>query len=215
MSPLPVTRCLLVDDHALFADALGLLIAHRHPGVALLSASSLAAAQAALRAQPELSLVLLDLNLSDSRGLDTLHRLREQAPLARVIVLSADDRRETVLAALEAGAAGFIPKTADSAALDQALRSVLSGAVYLPPGLDDDTEPLDAAEDSAWPPLTSRQVDVFRCLVNGLPNKLIARELSLSDSTVKTHVQAIYDRLGVTSRAQVVLLAARHGWLQG
>ena len=212
MNALAVTHCLLVDDHALFADAVGLLIAHRHPGVTLTTANSLAEAHAALQVRPDMALVLLDLTLSDSRGLDTLRRLREWAPLARVIVLSADDRRDTVLAALEAGAAGFIPKTADSTMLDQALRAVLNGGIYLPPDLQHEAP--DDPDDGPWPPLTARQVDVFRCLVNGLPNKQIARMLSLSDSTVKTHVQAIYDRLGVTSRAQVVVLAARHGWLQ-
>ncbi|MBN8487790.1 MAG: response regulator transcription factor [Burkholderiales bacterium] len=201
-------HCLLVDDHALFADALGLLIAHRHPLVRLASSNRLANALQQLRLEPRTSLVLLDLNLPDSRGLDTLTQLREAAPMARIIVLSADDRAETVLAALDAGASGFIPKSADSTALDQALRTVLGGGVHVPAAV------ARREEGSAdLPPLTARQLDVFRCLISGLPNKLIARQLGLSDSTVKTHVQAIFDKLGVTSRAQVVLHAARMGWL--
>lgn len=154
--------------------------------------------------------MLLDLNLPDSRGLDTLMQLREAAPMARVIVLSADDRAETVMAALDGGASGFIPKSADATALDQALRTVLGGGVHVPPAV---ARGPDAGTGSELPPLTARQLDVFRCLVSGLSNKLIARELALSDSTVKTHVQAIFDKLGVTSRAQVVLHAARMGWL--
>lgn len=204
------THCLLVDDHALFVDALGLLMAHRHPGVRLSVAKQLAGALEQLRQEPRISLVLLDLNLPDSRGLDTLAQLREAAPLARVIVLSADDRPETVMAALDGGASGFIPKSADAAALDQALRTVLGGGVHVPPAVVRGAEPAAGTE---LPPLTARQLDVFRCLVAGLPNKLIARELALSDSTVKTHVQAIFDKLGVSSRAQVVLHAARMGWL--
>jgi two-component system, NarL family, nitrate/nitrite response regulator NarL len=203
------TRCLLVDDHTLFADALGLLFAHRHPEVQLSVADRLGRALEQLRQEPRISLVLLDLNLPDSRGLDTLVQLREAAPMARVIVLSADDRPETVLAALDHGASGFIPKSADSAALDQALRTVLGGGVHVPPAVVRGAQ----ATATDLPPLTARQLDVFRCLVGGLPNKLIARELGLSDSTVKTHVQAIFDKLGVTSRAQVVLHAARMGWL--
>ena len=201
-------HCLLVDDHALFADALGLLMAHRHPGVHLRVANQLSGALDQLRQEPRISLVLLDLNLPDSRGLDTLAHLRDAAPLVRVIVLSADDRTETVMAALDGGASGFIPKSADSAALDQALRTVLSGGVHVPPAVVRGTE-----ADTELPPLTARQMDVFRCLVAGQPNKLIARDLALSDSTVKTHVQAIFDKLGVSSRAQVVLHAARMGWL--
>ncbi|MBQ0957526.1 response regulator transcription factor [Ideonella sp. 4Y11] len=203
-------HCLLVDDHALFADALGLLIAHRHPTVRLSTANRLSGALDQLRQAPDIGLVLLDLNLPDSRGLDTLAQLREAAPMARVIVLSADDRAETVMAALDGGASGFIPKSADAAALDQALRTVLGGGVHVPPAL---TRSADSATGGELPPLTARQMDVFRCLVGGLSNKLIARELALSDSTVKTHVQAIFDKLGVTSRAQVVLQAARMGWL--
>ncbi|MBQ0931658.1 response regulator transcription factor [Ideonella sp. 4Y16] len=203
-------HCLLVDDHALFADALGLLIAHRHPTAQLSTANRLSGALEQLRQAPDIGLVLLDLNLPDSRGLDTLAQLREAAPMARVIVLSADDRAETVMAALDGGASGFIPKSADASALDQALRTVLGGGVHVPPAL---TRSAESASGSELPPLTARQMDVFRCLVGGLSNKLIARELALSDSTVKTHVQAIFDKLGVTSRAQVVLHAARMGWL--
>lgn len=208
MHPAQGTHCLLVDDHALFADAMGLLIAHRHPSVHLSVANRLSSALDQLRTEARISLVLLDLNLPDSRGLDTLVQLREAAPTARVIVLSADDREDTVMAALEGGACGFIPKSADSSALDQALRTVLGGGIHVPPAV------VRGAQGHAeLPPLTARQLDVFRCQVSGLSNKQIARELALSDSTVKTHVQAIFDKLGVASRAQVVLHAARMGWL--
>lgn len=202
-------QCLLVDDHALFADALCLLIEQRHPQVRLQCTHDLAQALQRLRRLPVPELVLLDLNLPDSRGVDTLLRLREAAPLARVIVLSADDHPDTVLAALDAGAAGFISKSADSQALGGALRTVLEGGVYVP-----STPTPGTGREPASPPLSPRQLDVFWRLVDGLTNKVIARELGLSDSTVKTHVQAIYDKLGVATRAQAVMVAARMGWLQ-
>lgn len=204
---LAVTHCLLVDDHAIFRDALSLLMELRHPEAQLCTAGTLAEAAECLARDPAPSLVLLDLSLPDSRGVDTLRRLREAAPLARIIVLSADDRPETVLAALDAGAAGFIPKTAKAEVLGGALRTVLAGGVFVPEGL------AAPAEAPAEPPLTTRQMEVFRGLVDGKSNKAIARELELSDSTVKTHVQAIYERLGITTRAQAVLVAARMGWL--
>lgn len=204
---LAVTHCLLVDDHAIFREALSLLMAMRHPEVQLCTAGTLAEATGYLASEPAHSLVLLDLSLPDSRGVDTLRRLRDAAPQARIIVLSADDRPETVLAALEAGAAGFIPKTADATVLGGALRTVLAGGVFVPEGL------AETAGAPTVPPLTARQLEVFRGLVDGKSNKAIARELDLSGSTVKTHVQAIYERLGVTTRAQAVLVAARMGWL--
>jgi two-component system nitrate/nitrite response regulator NarL len=206
------TRCLLVDDHTLFSEALALLIAHRHPEVALRTAASLGQALQRL-ADEDMHLVLLDLNLPDSRGVDTLRRLREAAPTVRSIVLSADDRAETVEAALEAGAAGFISKTADGDTLGGALRKVLAGGVYVPTALLG-AAPSHAGPELELPQLTPRQLDVFRGVVDGKSNKLIARELGLSDATVKPHVQAIYERLGIGSRAQAVLVAARQGWLR-
>jgi DNA-binding NarL/FixJ family response regulator len=202
------TACLLVDDHAIFRDALSLLMQLRHPEVPLHAVGTLAEAGAYLARHPDASLVLLDLSLPDSKGVDTLRRLHSLAPQARVIVLSADDRPDTVLAALDAGAAGFIPKTASAEVLGGALRTVLGGDVFVPEGLM-----AAVGEAPAPPPLTARQMAVFRGLVAGKSNKLIARDLDLSDSTVKTHVQAIYERLGITTRAQAVLMAARMGWL--
>ena len=114
------------------------------------------------------------------------------------------------MAALEAGAAGFIPKTAESGVLEGALRTVLGGGVFVPDGLVATAAPeAPAAND-----LTQRQKDVFRGLVDGKSNKLIARELGISDSTVKTHLQAVYERLRINSRTQAVLAAARMGWLR-
>lgn len=207
-------KVLLIDDHALFRDALSLLITQRLPSLTLLQAGSMAEALQVLQAQPDTPLALLDLGLPDSQGLDSLTRLHEAAPLVTVVVLSADERRETIIAAIEAGAAGFIPKTAQRSVLDEALRVVLDGGVYVPrqalatpgaPGAHTATAP-GAALD-----LSPRQLDVLRLLIEGKSNKLICRELDLSESTVKTHLGAIFRRLDVNSRTQAVLAAARLG----
>ncbi|WP_140626848.1 response regulator transcription factor [Methylibium rhizosphaerae] len=208
-------KVLLIDDHALFRDALALLITQKLPGLSLLQAGSMAEALQALQADPDVTLALLDLGLPDSQGLDSLARMHDAAPLVTVVVLSADERRETIIAAIEAGAAGFIPKTAQGSVLDNALRVVLDGGVYVPrealdaPGgqrfaglLPAATTPLD---------LSPRQLDVLRLLIEGKSNKLICRELDLSESTVKTHLGAIFRRLDVNSRTQAVLAAARLG----
>ena len=163
--------------------------------------------------QGDIELVLLDLALPDSSGMSGLKRLREQAPEVTVVVLSADETPETVLAAIEAGAAGFIPKTARLGVMQAALRVVLDGGVYLPEAVltrsAAPVPPPDEAGDSLG--LSPRQLDVLKLLIEGKPNKLICRELDLSESTVKTHLAAIFRRLNANSRTQAVVAAARLG----
>ncbi len=203
-------KLLLIDDHALFREGVAALVEQRMPGVALHLAGDLNAARSVLAAHPDCRLALLDLGLPDSHGLDGIARLRELAPALPIVVLSADDRPETVLGALDRGAAGFIPKSADSAAFAGALREVLDGRVHLPRqallGAD-----ASEGDDGEALGLSPRQVDVLRLLVEGRSNKMIMRELDLSESTVKTHLQAIFRRLGVSSRTQAVVAAARLG----
>ena len=203
-------KLLLIDDHALFREGVAALVEQRMPGVALHLAGDLNAARSVLAAHPDCRLALLDLGLPDSHGLDGIARLRELAPALPIVVLSADDRPETVLGAIDRGAAGFIPKSADSAAFAAALREVLEGRVHLPRQalLGADTAQADDGEALG---LSPRQVDVLRLLVEGRSNKMIMRELDLSESTVKTHLQAIFRRLGVSSRTQAVVAAARLG----
>lgn len=210
-------KALLIDDHTLFRDALGLLIGARYPQLTLLHSGDLAGGLAQLAAHPDLRLVLLDLHLPDSSGTDTIGRLRAQAPAARVVVLSGDDRPETVEQAIEQGACGFVPKTARGEALTRALQVTLEGGVYLPPaaaGGGIGGGPAAAPADAVTPQslgLSPRQADVLRLLIDGHPNKSICRALDLSESTVKTHLAAVFRRLDVYSRTQAVVAAARLG----
>ena len=205
-------KALLIDDHALFRDALGLLISHRFPSMDLVACGRLADALERVAQDPAIRLALLDLGLPDSQGLASLAQLREAAPDLTVVVLSGDDRPETILDVIEAGAAGFIPKTAQASVLAEALRVVIDGGVWLPEGA---LAGADAARAPVAPnplaDLSPRQVDVLRLLIRGQSNKLICRELGLSESTVKTHLAAIFRRLGVHNRTQAVLAAARLG----
>ncbi len=201
-------QILLIDDHTLFRDALALLIAHRFPDVAVRHAGSLDEAGRTLAAEPALRLALLDLSLPDSSGPEAVHRLKGLAEHVTVVVVSADERPETVLAAIDAGAAGFIPKTARRAMLEDALETVLDGRVFVPQQTYSDLAPLAPDEPLD---LSPRQRDVLRLLIEGKPNKTICRELDLSESTVKTHLAAIFRKLDVTSRTQAVVAAARLG----
>lgn len=230
-------KLLLIDDHPLFRDGLSLLIQHRlslpdHAALSLLEAGDLSEAAAVVQSHPDVKLALLDLNLGDRQGLDTLQQWRAIAPDVPVVVLSADDRPATIVSAIDHGAAGFIPKTAQAATMQDALRRVLAGEVYLPAllGADDaagadallpalpDEAPLVAALAPAEedPPesvlgLSGRQLDVLRLLIEGKPNKEICRMLVLSESTVKTHLSAIFRKLRVSSRTQAVVAVARAG----
>jgi len=212
---MPHTACLLVDDHVMLRDGLALLIAQRHPQLSLQVAGTLREAIDILHGTPSLQLVLLDLSLPDSEGVITLVRLREAVPGARIIVLSADERRETVMAALDAGAAGYIPKTAEWTVMQRALDAVLDGAVFVPDEILRGSYPVDRERGSPAGDqdlgLSLRQMEVLRLLVEGKSNKLIGKELDLAPSTVKTHLSSIFNRLAVNTRTQAVVEAARLG----
>jgi DNA-binding NarL/FixJ family response regulator len=212
----PMKKALLVDDHAFLRDALSMRMAQELPFLTLLQAGSLAQARQLLQDHADVQLVLLDLTLPDGHGLDLLPQLRA-ATGATLVVMSADDSSETILAAIQAGAAGYIPKTLESAHMLEALRVVMAGGVYLPPkllaGAGSNAPGMAAprARDPADLGLSPRQGDVLRMLIEGKPNKLISRELEMSESTVKTHLAAIFRKLDANSRTQAVVAAARLG----
>ncbi len=201
-------KALLVDDHAMFREGVSLLISVRFPGVELLHAGTLAQARAQLARHTDLDVILLDLGLPDSSGLGALTRLREEAPEQRIVVLSADDTPATVHGAIEQGAAGFIPKTAEGKLLEEALRVVLDGGVFVPRSVTGPPSPKPEVDALG---LSPRQLEVLRLLIEGAPNKRICRELSLAESTVKTHMQEIFRRLDVNNRTQAVIAAAKMG----
>jgi DNA-binding NarL/FixJ family response regulator len=201
-------KCLLVDDHALFREGLALLLSGAFEGIECLQASSIAEALKMAALHPDLALVLLDLGLPDNAGLSGLTRLRQALPGPALIVLSADDAAQTVLDCIDAGAQGFIPKTAQPGLMSAALAHVLAGGIYLPLPLGT-TQPMRAADDALG--LSKRQLDVLRLLIQGRSNKLIGRELALSESTVKTHLAAVFRKLEVNSRTQAVVKVAGLG----
>jgi DNA-binding NarL/FixJ family response regulator len=209
---------LVVDDHALFREGLKFLLRELDSSLAVDEAGDCAAAleRAAARSY---DLVLLDLNLPGLRGMDALAALRNALPGAPTVVLSGEDSPELVRNAIKAGAMGFIPKSSTREVLIQALRLVFAGGVYLPPAaLDTHTvaAPLAAPAAGADSPagrlgLTPRQMDVLRCVIQGKPNKSIARELDISEGTVKAHLSAVMQALGARNRTEAVYAAAKLG----
>lgn len=202
---------LLVDDHALFREGLRALLLNISPDVAIYEAASVEGAIDECRST-SFRMALLDLGLSRSGGLNTLDAFRLGAPDVPVIVLSGDQEPRQIRAAIDRGAVGYVPKSHTSDLMIAALRFVLSGGVYLPPHVLEDTrEPAAAlpADPDAFARLSPRQRQVAQLLLQGQSNKAIARKLGLSEGTVKAHVSAIFQIIGARNRVEAVTLAAR------
>jgi DNA-binding NarL/FixJ family response regulator len=213
-----MSSVLLVDDHGLVRHGLQLLIQETSPSLRVQLADSLAQALQVLRTAGRFDLVLLDLTLGDIHGMAGLLRLREQHPYVPVVIVSAQDDRDTVLAALDAGAMGFISKSAAPAELRQALNRVLvDRAIHLPQSVASGVAQPAAAgtrelsELSALG-LTERQIEVLGYVVQGLRNKEIARRLDRSEVLVKKHVTAALQVLGVSNRTRALVALSERGY---
>jgi DNA-binding NarL/FixJ family response regulator len=196
-------KILIVDDHALFRAGLRMLLATIGREVACREASSIAEAVAIIQQHDDLDFCLLDLMLRNEQGFSAIARIKELAPGIAVVVVSGSEEAATIRSCIDAGAMSFIPKSAAPEVLTHALQRVLAGEVYLP------EQVASLLVDSpAAPTLTPRQLQVLQGLSRGLPTKLIARELNLSEHTVKEHLTAIFRALGVRSRTEAVIKAS-------
>jgi DNA-binding NarL/FixJ family response regulator len=206
---------IIADDHPLFRDALKFAVMQALPGVQIAEADSVHSLFAALDAHADPELLLLDLNMPGAQGFTALAQARAHFPAVPVIVISARDESGIVQRALGHGAAAFVPKSAPIDLIIAALRTVLQGDTWVPPGTGDSARlatALDQAEADAasrLASLTPQQFRVLSMLSAGLLNKQIAAELAVSEATVKAHVSAIMQKLGATNRTQAVLLAQR------
>lgn len=204
---------LIADDHPLFRDALKLAVAQAVPGAQIIEADSVHSLFAALESHPDPELLLLDLNMPGAHGFNALVQARAHFPAVPIVVISAREDRHIMHRALGHGAAAFVPKSASIDLIVGALRAVLSGDTWLPPSASQDNPAsLDAGEAEATSrlaALTPQQFRVLSMLSAGLLNKQIAAELGVSEATVKAHVSAVMQKLGVSNRTQAVLLAQK------
>jgi DNA-binding NarL/FixJ family response regulator len=204
-------KLLVVDDHPLVAQAIAQALHESEPSITLLAAASRDDAERMLALHADCALVLLDLALPGTRGMELLVALVRDHPHLPAVVLSATHDRATVDAAMAAGARGFIAKTANAHEIVAAIRAALAGKQ---PVTRDIAPRIAAAAMHVAPGvygLTGRQADVLRLLIQGKPNKMICRDLSLSEGTVKVHVSAILKALNVHSRTQAVVELAKRG----
>jgi DNA-binding NarL/FixJ family response regulator len=203
-------KILVIDDHPLILQALAHSLPQLHGTLEVLSAIDRDEALTALARHPDCRLVLLDLTLPGAHGLDLLVQMRRAYPHMPIVVLSATHDRATVGSALTAGAQGYIAKTSTPDELLDAIRTVLAGGSSVTTDFTP-LAPTIGGLSGHTLGLTHRQADVLRLLVQGKPNKLICRDLRLSEGTVKVHVSAILKALNVRSRAQAIAELTRRG----
>ena len=211
MSEAQSYHLLIADDHPLFRGALREAVSGLFERVEVGEAGTFEEVTDFLEQGGEADLVLLDLSMPGIRGFSGLMYLRAQYPSLPIVVVSANDDPAVIRRCMEFGASGFIPKTLGVEALRQAVARVLQGEVWTPPDVDlarqSDAE--TAALISRLATLTPQQVRVLMMLSGGLLNKQIAYELGVSEATVKAHVSAILQKLGVESRTQAVIAAGK------
>jgi DNA-binding NarL/FixJ family response regulator len=205
-------RALLIDDHPLIHEIMPAVLRKALGEVAVATEATLEAGLSRAAGAVPPDLVVLDLGLPGCNGLDALARFRLAFPKLRLVVLSATCDRGSILAALEAGAAGFIPKTSKPDVMIAAFKVIAAGGTYVPPeSLEDPGAQGSTRQTPKAPELTERQHDVLRLILKGYNNERIACELAIAPNTVKQHAHAVFTALDVSSRAEAMIAAARLG----
>jgi DNA-binding NarL/FixJ family response regulator len=202
-------RLLIADDHAVVRTGLRQLAA-TFDDVELVGAAANGEEAVALCAEREPDVVLMDLEMPVLDGIEATRRIVAENPGVAVVVLTSFSDRDQILEALDAGAIGYLLKDAEPEELEKALRAAARGEAPLDPRAG---RALLSARDAASPldALSEREREVLALVASGMPNKLIARELEISEKTVKTHLTSVFRALGVTDRTQAALWADRHG----
>ena len=200
-------RLLIADDHPLFRAALRGAAIDAVAGLSVLEAESLDGVLAALEANRDIDLVLLDLHMPGNHGLAGLAAIRAQYPEVAVVVVSANDDPRVVRRALDHGAAGYLPKSSGLDELRDAIRCVLACEQWLPSSLRAavaraQSSRHDAELAARLASLSPQQFRVLTLVAEGLLNKQIADRLDVQERTVKAHLTAIFERMGVRNRTQ-------------
>lgn len=200
-------RLIIVDDHPLFRDALSQALSTNFQDLEIAEFGSLDELSQALESNSDVDLILLDLAMPGIKGLSGLMYLRAQYPEIPTVIVSANEDTSAIRRSLEFGASGFVPKSLPVETIRQAIKIVLEGGIWSPPNIDLDSVGDEEADRliARLSTLTPQQVRVLIMLSEGLLNKQIAYDLGVSEATIKAHVSAILQKLGVDSRTQAVI----------
>lgn len=202
---------LLIDDHTLFRTGLRLLLADS-PSVAALDEAGDIMEAVRRHAGTAVDIILLDIQMPGLNGIDGIKVLRRHFPGARILIVSGTSSRDAIPEEAAREVAGFLPKSAEAAQIEQAIACCLAGGSYF---AEDGEVPMVAtARVAGSRSLTPRQLEVLSQLALGRSNKVIAHHLGLSENTVRVHVAAILDHFGVVSRIEAILEAQRRGMIQ-
>ncbi|XDA99021.1 response regulator transcription factor [Sulfitobacter sp. LCG007] len=211
--PRALSSVLIVDDHPLYCDALTATLQRAFDRCDVLTATSLSETLAILDGGFEPDLVMLDLKLPDVTGISGFEQLRQRVRGTSILVISSLASHELVRELLDRGAMGFLPKESPASVLREAVQEVIEGRRYVPPayrsiasGAGQRDEPCAYRSNPQLAALTPQQKRILKLISEGNPNKLIAYELDLAETTVKAHITALLRRLGVTNRTQAAVL---------
>lgn len=209
-------KILIVDDHVLIRDALRGVLKELKDDAAIIEAPDSRQAMLRIAENPDLELILLDLNLPDRDGLTMLAELREHHGAVPVVMLSASNDRDDITRALDLGALGFIPKSAQREVMLSAFKLIFSGGIYVPPEILGRPQAAVQPRSERTPSaaelgLTERQMEVLALMMQGKSNKAICRALDLAEPTVKNHVTAILKALKASNRTEAVIAAGALG----
>ncbi len=198
-------KVLVIDDHPLFRDALELALTKAQIDPQNIQSASNIATGITLMNESSFSLILLDLNLSDSQDFEGLSKIRAVNSSIPIIIVSATESHQAYQTAKSLGASGYIPKSSPLDNITQSIGIVLSGGESFPEDVSDDQDSISLAAEKLGS-LTPAQHRVMTCLSDGLLNKQIAYEMGISEATVKAHMTAIFRKLGANNRTQALLI---------
>ncbi|ANB24858.1 response regulator [Alteromonas stellipolaris] len=207
-------RILIIDDHPIFRHAMVTILGKKFPDSQTLEANSLSEALELLEADAAFDLVMLDLNMPETCGLNGLLEIRNQHPNLPVVIISAETEKQNILQTISYGAVGFISKSSKIEEIATSVESIFEGNVCLPSeilrtsSVRNRVKKEDAISLDQIRSLTRKELAVLKYLTQGLANKVIAYELNISETTVKSHVSSILKKLGASNRVKVVASAA-------
>jgi len=201
------TVVMTVDDHPLIRSALREVVGLMAERIELIEASNPEDGLELLRQRPDTDLVFLDLNFAQYDGLAFIERFRAAAPATPVVIYTMHEDPPTLRQALAHGAAGIVPKTHSAKLLQKAIELVMDGGIYLPPELARQLAAPNGAPAPQASAMSAQQWKILELLAQGLPNKVIARDLGIAASTVKNQLTVVFDKLGVSNRTQAAIAA--------